>query len=182
MIILASASPRRKELLSQIVDEFEIHPSNVEESIPSNIATNDVAEYLATQKALDVAKQFPNDTIIGSDTIIVFNDTIYGKPVNKADAKKMLLQFSNNTHLVITGVCIVSQNKSISFSSVNKVTFYNLSEDEIDNYLKDDEYKDKAGSYAIQGKASLFIKEITGDYNSIVGLPVSKLARVLKSF
>jgi len=112
----------------------------------------------------------------------VMNNKIFGKPLDKNDAKNMLLKFSNNKHYVITGVCVMSKQRTISFSSINEVEFYNLSEEEIENYLKSDEYKDKAGSYAIQGNGSLFIKQIKGDYNSIVGLPVSQLYRVLKNF
>ena len=182
MLVLASASPRRKQLLSLLTTNFEVEVSNVDETVPENVTASDAAAFLATKKALDVAKNRPDDIVIGSDTIIVFKDKIYGKPLNKADAKNMLTEFSGNTHQVITGVCVVQGKRTISFSSVNKVEFYELSESEIDEYLNDDEYKDKAGSYAIQGKAGLFIKEISGDYNSIVGLPVSKLNRILKSF
>ena len=182
MLVLASASPRRKQLLSLLTTDFEVEVSNVDETVPENVTASDAAAFLATKKALDVAKNRPDDIVIGSDTIIVFKDKIYGKPLNKADAKNMLTEFSGNTHQVITGVCVVQGKRTISFSSVNKVEFYELSESEIDEYLNDDEYKDKAGSYAIQGKAGLFIKEIAGDYNSIVGLPVSKLNRILKSF
>ena len=98
MIILASASPRRRELLKLITEDFEIHPSSIIEDIPKNISTLDVAEYLATQKAMDVSKKYPNDIVIGSDTIIVNNNKIYGKPLNKEHAKTMLQEFSNNTH------------------------------------------------------------------------------------
>lgn len=180
MIVLASASPRRKELLKLITNDFIIHPSNIQEDIPSSISSHDVAQYLAAQKALDVAKEFPNDIVIGADTVIVYNDTIYGKPKDRNDAKDMLKTFSNSTHQVVTGVCVVNNSKSMSFSSISDVTFYKLSNEEIELYLDDDEYKDKAGAYAIQGKASLFIKEIKGDYNSIVGLPVAKLNQILK--
>lgn len=184
MYILASASPRRKELLKKIIDDFKIIPSSIDESklTISNQSIFDIPEYLATQKALDVLKSNVNDIVIGSDTIIIHNNKIYGKPQNKNDAKEMLLSFSGKTHFVVTGVCIASQKRTISFSSINEVTFYDLTEDEIENYLKDDEYKDKAGSYAIQGMASLFIKKINGDYNSIVGLPVSEINRYIKKF
>ena len=142
----------------------------------------DIPEFLATQKALDVLKNHCHDIIIGADTIIVHNNKIYGKPLNKSHAKKMLLDFSDNTHFVVTGVCIASNQRTISFSSVNEVSFFKLTNSEIDNYLANDEYKDKAGSYAIQGKAALFVKHISGDFNSIVGLPVSHIYHLLKSF
>ena len=182
MIILASASPRRKQLLSTIIDDFEVVVSDVDEEVASNISSTDVAEYLATQKTLSVSQKYPDDIVIGSDTVILYNNKIYGKAKDREDAKEMLKTFSGNTHQVITGVCISCKNKTISFSSVSDVCFYNLSENEIDFYLDSGEYIDKAGSYAIQGKGSLFVKEIRGDYNSIVGLPVSKLYRVLKEF
>lgn len=182
MIVLASASPRRKTLLTNITSKFDIEISNVDETIPDNVKAIDAAEFLATKKALDIAKKRPDDIVIGADTVIVYKDKIYGKPIDKNDAKSMLNLFSGNTHQVVTGVCVVQGKKTISFSSINQVEFYPLTEEEIDEYLEDNEYIDKAGSYAIQGKANLFIKEICGDYNSIVGLPVSKLNRILKSF
>ncbi len=182
MYILASASPRRKELLKKIIPDFKIITSNIDESYSETMDKMSVAEFLATKKALSVYENNKDDIVIGSDTVIVYNNKIYGKPVNKTDAKNMLKTFSNKTHYVVTGVCVVSQKRTLSFSSINKVTFYELSDDEIDEYLSDDEYKDKAGSYAIQGKASLFIKNIDGDYNSIMGLPISELNRILKNF
>lgn len=185
MYILASASPRRKELLSKIINNFQIIPSSIDESLLVNDTTDvfETAELLATKKALDVYKSQPKDNIvIGADTVIVFNNKIYGKPQNKEDAINMLSSFSDNTHFVITGVCIASNKRTISFSSISKVTFYKLTNEEIENYLNDDEYKDKAGSYAIQGKASLFIKKIDGDYNSIIGLPIAEINQMLKKF
>lgn len=182
MYILASASPRRKELLKKIIPDFKIITSNIDESYSETMDKMSVAEFLATKKALSVYENNKDDIVIGSDTVIVYNNKIYGKPVNKTDAKNMLKTFSNKTHYVVTGVCVVSQKRTLSFSSISKVTFYELSDDEIDEYLSDDEYKDKAGSYAIQGKASLFIKNIDGDYNSIMGLPISELNRILKNF
>ena len=182
MIILASASPRRKELLKKIIPEFQIEASSASEIIQDDIPPRDVAEHLAAKKAMDVFNKHPNDTIIGSDTIIVLDNTIYGKPADKEDAKRMLKLFSGKTHLVITGVCVASSKRTISFSSINSVKFYDLSDSEIDDYLANEEYKDKAGSYAIQGKGALFIKEIVGDYNSIVGLPIAQLYRILKNF
>ena len=182
MIILASASPRRKELLTKIIPNFKICPSEIKEEIPNNISALDSAQYLAVKKAMEIHTKYPNDTIIGADTVIVLNNKIYGKPKNKSDAKNMLLEFSGKKHHVITGVCIINKEKSISFSSINEVEFYELEDKEIDAYLTLDEYKDKAGSYAIQGQANLFIKKINGDYNSIIGLPISQIYQLLKKF
>lgn len=184
MFILASCSPRRKELLHKIISDFEIVTSNVDEEklLTPNYPVMEIPQFLATQKALDVYNKHPNDTIIAADTAIIFNDKIYGKPKDKQDAKNMLKSFSNNTHFVVTGVCIISKECNISFSSTSNVTFYSLTDDEIEEYLCNEEYKDKAGSYAIQGKAALFIKNINGDYNSIVGLPIAEINRVLKKY
>ncbi len=182
MIILASSSPRRKELLKKIVNNFKVVPSDFDESIPDSINCMDLAEYFAVQKVKSVSKDYKGDIVIGADTLIVYNNKIYGKPKDKTEAREMLKTFSGNMHYVITGVCVMSSTRTISFSSVNEVYFYSLSDEEIDEYLLNDEYEDKAGSYAIQGKASLFIKKINGEYNSIVGLPIAELNRILKNF
>ena len=184
MIILASASPRRKELLSKIANDFKIVPSDIDEEslITDTLSVLEIPEFLSTKKAMDIKNKYPTDTIIAADTAIVLDNKIYGKPKTKEEAKDMLKKFSNRTHYVITGVCIASPVRTMSFSSINEVTFYNLSETEIDEYLLNNEYIDKAGSYAIQGKASLFIKKINGDYNSIIGLPISEINRILKNF
>jgi len=184
MFVLASSSPRRKELLSKIITHFKIIPSNIDESQLLTDTSNpfEIPEYLATKKAIDVLNSNQDDIVIGADTVIIHDNKIYGKPKNKDDAKKMLKSFSNKTHYVITGVCIASKKRTISFSSINEVTFYNLTDKEIESYLNSDEYKDKAGAYAIQGNAALFIKKINGDYNSIVGLPISEINRILTNF
>ena len=182
MFILASASPRREELLKKIIDNFKIIPSSIKEDIPDNIAPMNVSEYLSTQKALDIYKKNPNDTIISADTTIVFNNKIYGKASSKEQAKQILKLLSNSTHFVVTGVTVMSSKRSISFSSINEVTFYNLSDKEIDDYLSNDEYLDKAGAYAIQGRGGLLVKKINGDYNSIIGLPISELNQIIKRF
>ena len=137
---------------------------------------------MATKKALDVYKSYTNDIVIAADTAIMFNNTIYGKPKNRIDARRMLKTLSNSTHLVITGVCIVSKKQTLSFSSISEVTFYNLSEKDIDEYLSFNEYIDKAGSYAIQGKGALLVKNINGDYNSIIGLPIGEIKRLLEKY
>ena len=184
MIILASASPRRKELLSQIVNEFKIIPSEIDEEsiIDKNMNVKEIPEFLSTKKAIDVLTKYKDDIIIAADTAIILNDKIYGKPSNIEEAFNMLKLFSNNTHQVITGVCVATKNKTISFSSINEVTFYNLTDQEIKEYLQLGEYTDKAGAYAIQGKGNLLIKNIKGDFNSIIGLPISELNRILKNF
>lgn len=182
MYILASASPRREQLLKKIIPEFVIIPSNIDETVPSDMDSLLAPEFLANQKAFNVFASHKDDIVISADTCIVFNNEIYGKPKDEAQAKEMLKAFSGKIHKVVTGVSIVSKKLSVSFSSISEVEFYDLTDKEIDDYLKTGEYKDKAGSYAIQGEGMLLIKRINGDYNSIIGLPISELNRYLKNF
>ena len=179
-IILASASPRRKELLSVITEDFLVLPSDAEEIIPGDISADETAEYLAKIKAQAVAADHPQDVVIGADTCVVVGNEILGKPVDFNDAKRMLNLLSGKTHKVITGCAIINDGKTISFSSQTEVEFYPLSETQIEEYINSLEPYDKAGSYAIQGKASLFVKGIKGDYFNVVGLPVAELNLKLK--
>lgn len=180
MIVLASASPRRRELITLISDDVTICPSDVDETIPDNIDVYSAPEFLAVKKAAAVAKFYPNDTVIGSDTSVIVDGIILGKPADRADAKRMLCLLSGKTHKVITGCAVFKNGKSASFSEVTEVRFHKLSESEIEDYLDKNEYSDKAGAYGIQGYASLLIEGINGDYWSVVGLPVSRLNRLLK--
>lgn len=181
-IILASASPRRQELLKILFNNFTVLPADVEETLSGEINAEAAAEYLSRKKAQSVAKTNPQSLVIGSDTTVVLDNLILGKPKNKDDARNMLNMLSGKTHKVITGVCICVNGKEHSFSEITEVTFYKLSEEEIENYLKTDEWTDKAGAYGIQGKAGLFAEKINGDYNNVVGLPVSRLNRELKGY
>lgn len=181
-VILASASPRRQELLKNIINEFEIIPAEVDESLNSDIQPEKAAQYLSRKKAENIAKKYPDAVVIGSDTTVVTDDEILGKPENKKDAYNMLKKLSGKIHKVITGVCILGEGKEISFSEITEVEFYKLGEKEIEDYLSTDEWTDKAGAYGIQGKAGLFVKRINGDYNNVVGLPVSRLNREIKDF
>ena len=174
MIVLASASPRRKELITLISNDVLVHPSDVDETVPENMNAEAVPEFLAVKKAAAVAKEFPLDTVIGSDTSVIVDSVILGKPENRDDAKRMLTMLSGKTHKVITGCA--------SFSEVTEVKFHKLNDEEIENYLDKNEYADKAGAYGIQGYASLLIEGINGDYFNVVGLPVSRLNRLLKRF
>ena len=179
-IILASASPRRKQLLSTITTDFVIIPSNVEENFPNTLDAMKVSLYLSNLKAKDIHDRYPNDIVIGSDTTVIINNEILGKPINKLDAKRMLTTLSNNIHYVVSGVTIYNQNEVYEINSISKVYFKELTDQDIDQYLENDEYKDKAGSYAIQGLASKFIDHIEGDYDTIVGFPTKEVERVLK--
>ena len=174
-IILASASPRRRELLEYIVKDFTVIPSNVEEVVPKGIGVLKQPEYLSKIKALDIAKKYPQDTVIGSDTSVILGSEILGKPKDRENAKKMLQNLSGKVHKVVTGCTVVKNGAVTSFSVVSRVKFQKLKESEIEAYLNTDEPYDKAGSYAVQGRAGAFIEWIKGDYFNIVGLPIAKL-------
>ncbi len=180
--ILASASPRRKELLKFVVSEFECMPSDIEEILPKGINPLSSPEFLAVQKALHISKQNPEDIVIGSDTSVFLGDIMLGKPKDYNDAKMMLRLLSCNTHKVVTGCAICKGNTTYSFSEISLVEFYALDDSEIEEYLKTEEYKDKAGAYGIQGYGSSLVKKIDGDFFNIVGLPVARLKRELKNF
>ncbi len=179
-IILASASPRRRELLADIFDEFECIATDVDETLPDDIATEDSAEYLAVKKACSLNR--PDSLVIGCDTTVVFGGKVFGKPKDKAEAKEMLTALSGKKHLVITGVCLCFNGKKHSFSEVTEVEFYPLDENEIDEYISTGLPMDKAGAYGIQDKGLLPAKSICGDYFNVVGLPTARLKREIKSF
>ncbi len=179
--ILASASPRRKELLKTVMPQYTCIPADVDESIPEGIDAREVAEYLSLKKARHIAKDNPDSVVIGADTCVILGDKILGKPENEAQAKQMLTDLSGKTHLVITGCSIVKGEKEITFSEVTEVQFYPLTEEEIDKYIATSESMDKAGAYGIQGKGALLVKEIKGDYFNVVGLPIARLSREIKN-
>lgn len=197
-IILASASPRRRELLEQIGLEFEIIPSRAQEVITSSVPKEVVME-LSRQKAEEVAKGIlsyqenhkklvsPQDILVlGSDTVVAIGDRILGKPGDEAEAKEMLSLLSGQTHSVFTGVACVfldgeGRCREHVFYEETKVTMQEMSEKEIDRYVATKEPMDKAGAYGIQGACAIYIKEIKGDYNNVVGLPLSRLYAELKA-
>ena len=179
-IILASQSPRRKELLELAGIEHRVIVSQVDEILDEDLDVAGQVQDLAIQKACAVAELFPQETIIGADTIVVFGGKILGKPKNEEDAFNMLKSLSGKTHQVITGLAVITKDKVYKTVSVNDVTFYDLSDEEIYKYIETNEPMDKAGAYAIQGIASRYIKSINGDYFAIMGLPVSKLYHILK--
>ena len=178
-VILASASPRRQELLAYITDEFKVMPSGVEEIVPKGLAAQKQPQYLSRLKACDIAKSYPNDTVIGADTSVILRNEILGKPKDRDDARKMLLNLSGRVHKVITGCTVVKNGEIKSFSVVSRVKFQKLSKAEIEAYLDTDEPYDKAGSYAVQGRAGAFVQWIKGDYFNIVGLPIARLKKYL---
>ncbi len=180
MIILASQSPRRQELLKLITRDFEIKVSNVDETLPDKITPKEAVMYLSKIKAEPFADS--NDIVIGADTVVALDGKILGKPKSEENAKEMLRFLSGRTHSVFTGVTLASGKKTKTFAVETKVKFFELTNEEIDAYIKTKEPFDKAGAYGIQGYGSLLVEKIDGDYFNVVGLPVSTLARELKAF
>ena len=178
-IILASASPRRKEMLETAGAEFEIIVADVDESVPEGTKPEDAAIMTAEKKALAVAESHKDSVVIGADTIVVAGEKILGKPTDKADACRMLSMLSGVEHKVITGVCLACGDKKITFAQVSKVKFYDLTDDEINAYVETGEPMDKAGAYGIQGKGCVLVEKIEGDYFNIVGLPVARVMKEL---
>lgn len=173
-IILASASPRRKEILELADLKFDVMPSDAQE-ITTKTAPNEVVMELASIKAKDIYKKSEKQSmIVGADTVVAYQGQILGKPTDKADAKRMLTMLSGQTHEVYTGVCLIEDGEAKTFYEETKVTFYEISEDEIERYIETGEPMDKAGSYGIQGKAAVFIKGIEGDYYNVVGFPIAR--------
>lgn len=179
-IILASKSPRRQELIKLITEEYICIPSNAPEIVPENTKPENVAEILASLKANDIYRKNQDNIVIGCDTVVICNNQVLGKPENQQKARAMLKMLSGNKHKVITGCSVIKDNREHIFKCVTEVEFYKLSDEEIDSYVASGEPFDKAGAYGIQGKGSLFVKGISGDYYNVVGLPVSMLARKLK--
>jgi septum formation protein len=178
-LVLASSSPRRKELLENLHLTFEISSSEVDESFESGLLPQEIVTELAYRKAKEVAHQYPSSFVIGADTIVVANDRILGKPQIEAEAAEMLNLLSGKTHAVYTGVSIIHGNTETSFYEKTEVTFWELTDEEIKAYIKSGEPFDKAGGYGIQGFGSMLVKQISGDYFAVVGLPVSRFVREL---
>lgn len=180
--ILASQSPRREQLLKLIIDRFEIIPSNADENIEPETAPIDTVMTLARRKADAIALEHPDKVVISADTIVVCQNMILGKPESHEQAKQMLTLLADNTHQVVTGVCIAYGEMKYTFYETTDVTFFPLSQEDIDEYAATDEPMDKAGAYAAQGRAGeLFIKRIDGDRNNVIGLPVDSLKAALEN-
>lgn len=181
-LILASNSPRRKELLEDLKYNFDIIPSDINEEIDINNPIDDEIQKLSYNKAFSVFQNNKDAIVIGADTVVVLNNKIYGKPKDNNEAKLMLQTLRNNTHSVITAVTIISSKISETFSSKTDVEFGNIEDEEIDKLIKEENLLDKAGSYAIQGAAKKYIKKINGDYYTVVGLPIYELNQRLKKY
>ncbi|HZW79073.1 MAG TPA: Maf family protein [Candidatus Deferrimicrobiaceae bacterium] len=182
MLILASASPRRQELLRNAAIPFAVQPADINETPLPGEKPRDCAERLAREKALTISRQRPQDYVLGADTIVVIDENILGKPRDAADATRMLRLLSGRTHEVITGVCLVSPTAGDGeqASETTRVTMCEIHDGEIRDYIATGEPMDKAGAYAIQGIASRWIPRIEGDYSNVVGLPVALVYGILK--
>lgn len=176
-IILASASPRRSELLRQAGIEFDVCVSGAEETADPSLSPDELTVSIARQKAMCVAKNHPDAVVLGADTVVAIGDKILGKPADADDAKRMLALLSGKVHSVYTGVCIVSGGKRSEFYQKTDVKFYPLTQSEIDAYIATGEPMDKAGAYGIQGRGCVLVESISGDYFNVVGLPVARVVR-----
>ena len=178
-IILASKSPRRRELLGKIVSDFEIIVADVDETT-ENIHPRDAVKILAERKGRAVADLQADALVISSDTLVELSGEPLGKPKSKEDAHRMLRTLSGKTHHVHTGVAVHYEGKMLSAVDSAAVTFREISDREIDDYIETGEPMDKAGAYGIQGGAALFCERMVGDYYNVMGLPVCRLGQVLK--
>lgn len=183
-IILASQSPRRKELLTGILPNFKTEVKSVDEIYPEGLTNGEIATYLSELKASVFKSEIKeSEIVITADTIVCIDDVVLGKPKDKEDAIEMLMTLCNKTHEVITGVTILSNEKSVSFYDTTLVTFYDLTAEEISYYVNNNKPFDKAGAYGIQEWIGYVgIKEMKGDYYNVMGLPLHQLYRQLKSF
>lgn len=172
--VLASASPRRKELMQLITPDFDIRPSDFDEAGVTASSPAELVALLASGKAKAVPYT-AKETVIGCDTIVAVDNEVLGKPKDRDDAVRMMRLLSGRAHSVYTGVCVLHKGREYTFAEETKVIFFPLTEEEIDAYVATDEPYDKAGAYGIQGKAGLFVERIEGDYNNVVGFPVAKL-------
>lgn len=178
-LILASKSPRRRELMEKTGKDFICEPAVGKETVPEDLPVCEISRYLSRQKAEEVFLRHKGEdvTVIGSDTVVILHDEVLGKPCDEEDAFRMLRALSGNTHYVSTGVTILSGERNDSFTSETSVTFYDLTDEEIRDYIRTGEPMDKAGAYGIQGYGALFVKEIKGDYYTVVGFPIAEVSR-----
>lgn len=178
-LVLASQSPRRRELLAQLVDDFEIAAANIDEVRHANESPADYVARLALEKAQAIAASTPNKWVLGSDTIVTLGDKVFEKPVDEQDCIATLEQLSGQTHQVLTAVALCSGEKILAQTVATDVTFRSLSLDEIKAYWDSGEPADKAGSYGIQGLAGCFVERIAGSYSAVVGLPLCQTQQLL---
>jgi len=179
-LYLASKSPRRKELLENLGYKFTIESLDTDETMDKNLDVYQNVMEVSFKKAEAVSKLHPNDVVLGCDTVVVYNNRIYGKPHSKEDAFETLKELNNETHSVISGVNIITPTKTYKFYVESHVTFKNNGDDDLMKYIETGEPMDKAGSYAIQGIGSSLIESYTGELNNIIGLPTKEVDEILK--
>ena len=180
-IILASQSPRRRELLGQMGLSFTVRVADIDETMDPRLPPEDAVAAISAKKAAAIPAE-PGDVVIAADTIVVLDGTILGKPHSKEEAEQMLLALSGRAHRVMTGVTVLQDGKLHSFTEITQVIFRSLSQTEIRAYVATGDPMDKAGSYGIQGLADLFVERLEGDYFNVMGLPLCALGRVLRCF
>jgi septum formation protein len=180
--ILASASPRRSELLNQLGLEFDVVPSGIDEVAQEGETPAEHVRRLAAAKAGELADRYPEAWVIGADTIVVINGDLLGKPAAESEARAMLAKLSGRKHEVFTGIAVMCKSAEVNLSEVviSEVIFKDISAEEMDWYVKTDEPYDKAGGYAVQGGGAFFIKEIHGSYTNVIGLPLCEAINLLK--
>ena len=183
-IILASASPRRKQLLKQLGLDFKVIPSELEEKLNPRLQPRKQVEVLSQQKAEDIAAKVKNAIVIGADTMVALNNELIGKPKDEKEAKRILKRLSGKQQSVITAFTIINTaaKKSVTKSVETKVWFRKISEQEIRSYIAKEKPYDRAGAYAIQSLGAVFVEKVEGDFFGAVGLPLFSLARELKKF
>lgn len=180
--IVASASPRRREIFTNAGYEFEVIPSDADESVPEGLTVEQAVSLIAERKALAVLEKNKDAVVFGCDTVVALDGVILGKPADRNEAAQMLRMLSGKTHKVVTAVCVADSEAREVFANVTEVEFYPYGEQTVQSYVATGECDDKAGSYGIQGYGAVLVKGIKGDYFSVMGLPVAETARVLKSF
>ena len=183
MLVLASQSPRRKELMHLISDDFIIDVSDVDESTPSFLSPLEAVQVIAKRKGEEVAKRHPHDIVISADTIVTIDNMFIGKPINKEDAIRILKLLSNRTHQVITAFCLLQDEKFYEGYVISEVAFNNLDEDLILRYVESGSPMDKAGAYGAQDNKNYpIVKEIKGSLHNVIGFPVEEIKEALKHF
>jgi len=183
-LILASASPRRAELLRQLVLQFKVVPSDASEVHDNQLTAREISQLNAYRKARAVAKRFPDALVLGADTLVYLGTTLFGKPANLEDAHRMLKQLSGRTHEVVTAICLLQlrTHRQKLFYESTAVTFRALTAPQIRRYLSQVNPLDKAGAYAIQEAGDLIVEKISGSYTNVVGLPVERLGAELAAW
>lgn len=180
MLILASQSPRRRDLLSMLGLEFTVVTADIDETMDETLSVEDAVAEVCKRKAEAVAIQHPHDTIISADTIVVVDGKVLGKPRNEDHAKEMLRSLSGRSHTVMTAFCLWEKGKAVTHVEQTHLRFKPLSEEEIAAYVATGSPMDKAGAYGIQDQASIFVEALEGDYYNVMGLPVCALVKALR--